>query len=106
MEVAIRRDSLRLAVTALVRRLLPRLKVSAVSIVTDHTLQLLLSTACGGDLAEDGRRWPTLLCIRSMERHHVSIVVILLVQEAAADKNASPSLLPMHLLALSLQMIK
>ena len=104
--MAVRRDTWRLAIATLIRRLLPRLKMPAVSIVTDHTLHLLLSTAGGGDVAEDGRWRPTLFCIRCLERHHVGIVVVLLVQEAAADKNASSSLLPMHLLALGLQMIK
>ena len=52
--MAIGRDSPRLAVAALVRRLLPRLEMPAVSVVTDHTLNLLLSTACRGDLAKDG----------------------------------------------------
>ena len=105
--MAIRRDTLRLAVATLVRRLLSRLEMPAVSIVTDYTLHLLLSTAGGGDVAEDGRWRPTLFCICCLERHHVGIFGVLLVQEAATDKNASSSsLLSVHLLALSLQMIK
>ena len=59
------------------------------------------------------RRWRSggagrthLFSIRCLERHHVGIVIVFLVQEAAADKNSSSSLLPMHLLTLGLQMIK